>query len=284
METQAMATGWANARLVDIGGRRLAFREAGHGHPTVVLEMGLGAAGNSFDRIALRIAEFTRVVWYDHAGLGRSDPAPRPRTITDLAADLQTLLHTAQIPPPYVLVGHSLGGLTVRHYQHLYPADVAALVLIDAAHERQRMRLLAALPPEAPDEPPGVAQYRQAFGAHWADPMANDEGIDNIANSAIMQHCDPLGDLPLVVVSRGLAQTPAGLPADLVVRREQAWRRMQCDLAALSSRSVHMIAQRSGHLMHQEQPDMVVDGIQQVLKLVRKHEDQAPNAGSAGSA
>lgn len=275
-----MASGWDDARLVDVGGRRLAFREKGQGRPTVVLEMGLGAAGSSFDGIAQRIAEFTRVVWYDHAGLGRSDPAPKPRTITDLAADLQMLLHTAQLPPPYVLVGHSLGGLTVRHYQQLYPADVIALVLIDAAHEEQRTQLLAALPPESPDELPAVAQYRAALAAQWADPMANVEGIDNIANSAIMRHGGPLGDLPLVVVSRGRAQAPAELPADLVARREQVWRQMQCNLAALSSRSVHKVAERSGHLMHREQPDMVVDGIRQALALVRNYEDEAPDAGS----
>ena len=284
MKRQAMASGWDDARLVDVGGRQLAFRDEGQGSPTDVLEMGLGACGASFDSIAVRVAEFSRVVCYDHAGLARSDPAPRPRTITDLAANLQTLLRTAQIPPPYVLVGHSFGGLTVRRYQRLPPADVAGLVLIDAAHERQRMRLLAALPPEAPDEPPGVAQYRQALAARWADPMANDEGIDNIANSAIMRHCGPLGDLPLVVISRGRAQAPAELPANVVVRREQAWWQMQRDLAALSSQSVQMIADQSGHLMRQEQPDMVVDGIQQVLILVCTHDDQAPDAGSAGSA
>jgi pimeloyl-ACP methyl ester carboxylesterase len=275
-----MALEWDAARLVDVGGRRLAFREQGQGQPAVVLEMGLGAAGTSYDVIAQRIAPFIRVVWYDHAGVGRSDPAPRPRTIADLAADLQVLLHAAQIPPPYVLLGHSLGGLTVRYYQQRYPGDVVALVLIDAAHEEQREQLLAALPPEAPGELPSVAQYRMALAARWADPTANDEGIDNVANSALMRHCGPLADLPVVVVSRGRAQAPAGLPVDLVARREQAWRHMQCDLAALSSRSVHLIAERGGHLVHQEQPDLVVEGIRRALALVREREGHAPRARS----
>ena len=130
METLPMATEWDDSRLADVGGRRLAFREKGQGRPTVVLETGFGATGNSFDGIAKRIAEFIRVVWYDHAGLGRSDPAPRPRTVADPPLDLQALLHTAQIPPPYLLVGHSLGALTVRYYQQRYPTDVVALVLI----------------------------------------------------------------------------------------------------------------------------------------------------------
>jgi pimeloyl-ACP methyl ester carboxylesterase len=248
----------------------------GRGGQPVVLELGLGASGSSYDDIARRVAALTRVVWYDHAGLGRSDPAPTPRTIADLAADLHALLHAAQIPPPYVLLGHSLGGLTVRYYKQRYPREVVALVLIDAAHEEQRERLLAALPPEVPDELPAVMHYRTALSARWADPMTNEERIDNIANSALMRHCRPLGDLPLVVVSRGQAQAPAGLPPDLVTRREQAWRHMQYDLAALSSRKVHLVAEQSGHLINEEQPDMVVEGIRYAVALVRDHDDLAP--------
>jgi pimeloyl-ACP methyl ester carboxylesterase len=280
MGTGHNPTAWDTASSVDVGSYRLAFRQAGQGQPTVVLEMGLGAAGSSYDDIARRVAAFTRVAWYDRAGIGRSDPAPTPRTIADLAADLHALLHAAQIPPPYVLLGHSLGGLTVRYYRQQYPTDVVALVLIDAAHEEQRERLLAALPPEAPDEVSAVAQYRTALSTRWANPTANGEGIDNIANSALMRHCAPLSDLPLVVVSRGRAQAPAGLPSDLVTRREQAWRQVQCDLAALSSQSVHLIAEHSGHQINEEQPDMVVEGIRYALALVREHDDHASGDGT----
>jgi pimeloyl-ACP methyl ester carboxylesterase len=240
------SSGWETASRYGVGGYRLALRQAGQGSPVIVLEMGLGASGSFFDDVASRCAALSRVAWYDHAGIGRSDPAPtRPRTVADLAADLHALLHAAQIAAPYVLVGHSLGGLTARYYRQLYPADVAALVLIDAAHEEQRERLLAALPPEAMDEPPALVQYRAALTSTWEDPLANPEGIDNLANSDLMRRCAPLGDLPLVVVSRGRAQAPAGLAPDLVAQRERAWGQMQRELAALSSRSVHLIAERS---------------------------------------
>jgi pimeloyl-ACP methyl ester carboxylesterase len=213
MDTGHIPTGWDEANCADVGGYRLACRQAGQGVPTVVLEMGLGAAGSTYDHIAQTIAAGTRVVWYDRASVGRSDPAPfTPRTIADLAADLHALLQAAQIPSPYLLAGHSLGGLTVRYYQQRYPTDVVGLVLIDAAFEHQRERLLAALPVEAPDELPAVAEYRLALCVHWADPMANAEGIDNLANSALMRDCGPLGDLPLVVVSRGRAQARDGVP------------------------------------------------------------------------
>ena len=152
------------------------------------------------------------------------------------------------------------------------------LVLIDAAHEHQPERLLAALSVETPDELTAVAEYGRALCVHWADPMANAEGIDNLANSALMRDCGPLDDLPLVVVSRGRAQAPAGLPPDLVVRREQAWRHMQGDLAALSSRSTHLIAEHSGHLMNEDQPETVVEGIRHALALLQEHDDHADDA------
>lgn len=243
--------------------------------------MGLGAAGACYDDIAWRVAAFTRVLWYDHAGLGRSDPTPKPRTVAHLATDLYALLCTAQILGPYIFVGHSLGELTVRYYQNQYSTDVAGLILIDSAHEEQRERLLAALPPPEPDEPPAVAQYRAALCGRWDDPATNVEGIDNVANSALMRRCTAVGDLPLVVVSRGRAQAPAGLPSELVMRREHAWRIMQCELAALSTRSVHLTAEHSGHLVHEEQPDMAVEGVRQVLALTRDRDGRASVDASA---
>jgi hypothetical protein len=148
------------------------------------------------------------------------------------------------------------------------------------AHEEQRERLLAALPPKVPDELPAVVQYRTALSARWTDPMANEERIDNIANSALMRRCGPLSNLPLMVVSRGKAQAPAGLPPALVKRQDQAWRQMQYDLAALSSHSVHLIAEQSGHLINEEQPDMIEEGIRLAQALVRNHADLVPGDGT----
>jgi pimeloyl-ACP methyl ester carboxylesterase len=124
MEEQKIST------LVDIGGRRLAVRSEGDGLPSVVLEMGLGGEGSMYDAIARQIATYTRVLWYDRAGLGRSDPVPTPRTIQDLVLDLHTLLQQIALPGPYLLAGHSMGGPVVRLYRDRYPEEVAALVLI----------------------------------------------------------------------------------------------------------------------------------------------------------
>ncbi|GHO82242.1 alpha/beta fold hydrolase [Dictyobacter formicarum] len=256
--------------LVNIGGRRLALKTAGEGVPTVVFEMGLGIAASTYDTIAGQIAALTRVVWYDRAGLGQSDPAPIPRTIQDLVLDLHTLLQKATLPSPYVLVGHSMGGHIVRLYRERYPDEVAALVLIDASHEDQRERYLAVLPPQ-PNACPDLAHLRHIWESRWVDSRQNAEQIDNLANSALLRSCHNLGNLPLVVLSRGCPmRDPAKYPSGLIEAMERLWLQMQRELAQLSSQSCHLIASKSGHLIHEDEPTLIVDLVRQMVVQVRE--------------
>jgi pimeloyl-ACP methyl ester carboxylesterase len=119
-------------RLVDIGGRRLHLYELGKGSPIVVLESGIAASSLNWRTVQAGIAKFTRVISYDRAGLGWSDPAPAAITLDRLVADLRALLEAAGAPAPYVLVGHSFGGLIVRAFAARHPKETVALVLVDA--------------------------------------------------------------------------------------------------------------------------------------------------------
>ena len=119
-------------RLVDIGGRRLHLYELGQGSPTVVLESGIAASSLNWRAVQTGIAKFTRVISYDRAGLGWSDLAPAAITLDRLVADLHALLEAAGASPPYVLAGHSFGGLIVRAFAARYPEETAGLVLVDA--------------------------------------------------------------------------------------------------------------------------------------------------------
>jgi pimeloyl-ACP methyl ester carboxylesterase len=256
--------------LLNIGGRRLALKTAGDGGPTVVLEMGLGSTSSTYDAIAGQIAAFTRVVWYDRAGLGRSDPAPIPRTIQDLVLDLHTLLQKAALPGPYVLAGHSMGGHIARLYRERYPDEVAALVLIDASHEDQQERYLTVLPPQ-PNALPDLAHLRHIWESRWVDPRQNDERIDNLANSALLGSCHSLGDLPLVVLSRGRpVRDQAKYPPGLIKEMERLWLQMQRELAQLSSQGHHIIASKSGHLIHEEEPALIIEVIRQMVVQVQE--------------
>ena len=131
-------------RLVEAGGRMMHIHCTGDGNPTVILDSGLGDSYLSWRKVQPEIARFTRVCSYDRAGLGFSDPSSQARKSKVIAEELHALLQAASVPPPYVIVGHSLGGYNVRVYASLYGSDIVGMVLVDASHPDQENRF----PPE----------------------------------------------------------------------------------------------------------------------------------------
>jgi pimeloyl-ACP methyl ester carboxylesterase len=148
---QAIATGIDRriytppGQMVDTGGRRIHMLVMGEdtGKPTVILEAGMATFSSNFFWVQHELASSTRVVAYDRAGLGWSDPSPEPQDAQQSARDLHAALMSAGIQPPYVVAGHSYGGLVVRAFAHLYPGEVAGMVLIDASHPDQWARIPA---------------------------------------------------------------------------------------------------------------------------------------------
>src|SRR4029077_16375311 len=124
-------------RMLDVGGRRLHVYETGQGSPTVLLEAGIAATSLSWRPVQDEITKFARVASYDRAGLGWSDTNSKPLTLSGLVDDLQSLLKAAQLQPPYILVGHSFGGLIVQAFACRAPKEVAGLVLVDAVRPEE---------------------------------------------------------------------------------------------------------------------------------------------------
>jgi pimeloyl-ACP methyl ester carboxylesterase len=122
----------------DVGGRTLNLYCSGEGSPTVVLEAGGNEPGYAWHSAQTKLANITRTCWYDRAGVGWSDPPPSPRTSATVTSDLHEMLSRAGVPPPYVLVGESIGGEYARVYTSRYPHDVAGLVLVDSSHPDQQ--------------------------------------------------------------------------------------------------------------------------------------------------
>ena len=178
------------------------------------------------------------------------------------------------MPGPYVLVGHSIGGLFVRLYAHTYPGEVAGLVLVDASHEEQEARREALVSPEQ------WAAYRQV-----AARFPNPEGIDlgaSFAQVRAARAAAPLPPLPLVVVTAGQPADPSVFPPGWPVEAQaRMWRELQADLAGLAPNARHVVAARSGHYVHQAEPGLVVDAIQQVVAAARDPSTWAtPAAGT----
>jgi pimeloyl-ACP methyl ester carboxylesterase len=240
----------ATGRLVDVGGYRLRVDCYGQGDVTVVLEAGLCQTRASWGQVVDDIASFARVCAYDRAGLGESDRAPGPRTLHRAVEDLERVLVAARAKTPYVLVGHSIGGLTVRLYAAQHPERVRGLVLVDASHETQSVRLAELM----------EARDRAAFLEHQGG--GNCEGLDLLAAPGEVQRAGALPAVPLVVLTARPRWVIAGCP-DNAVRAE-----LQGALARLSPRAQHVIAERSGHFIQLDRPDVVTAAVREVAGAV----------------
>ena len=240
--------------LVDVGGYRLEARLKGAGNPTVVFETGFTGGIALYWKLQDRIAEHTRTLVYERAGLGRSDPGPQPRTAEQMARDLHALLAALDIRPPVVLVGHSAGGLFMRVFAHDYPGEVAAMVFIDPATEASYERMRQSSPK---DWQTMETKLPAGLRRQWlALPASLDE-----ARSAW-----PLPPIPYVMIT---AMKPLG-EWGLKSREDmEAWpKEHQALLAHLPSATItHIILPQADHLSVLKEPAVakaILDTVEQV--------------------
>lgn len=286
-------------QMVDIGGYRLHMHVEGEGNPTVVLDAGAGGFSLAWELIRPAIARVTRVVVYDRAGLGWSDPSPHPRRADVMAEELHALLTNGNISGPYILVGHSLGGPVARQFAACYPDDVAGLVMVDSAHEQQAKRFperlvkmfegmrsmvavmklvgrsgifalipklvpiddLSKLPKQTADTIRGVVASSKS---HIETTIAETLSVIKVETQPV----PTLGDLPMIVISHGRLDTnavPPSLGVEVRDAYERVWHEFQVEIAGLSRRGRRIVAERSGHNVIFDQPEIVIESI---LELV----------------
>ena len=289
-------------QMVDVGGYSLHIDCQGTGSPTVIMEAGLGEPSLMWALVQPQIATSTRVCVYDRAGLGWSDKSPKPRTADIMVDELHTLLKNANIEGPYVMVGHSTGGMLVRLYAHSYPTDVVGMVLVDSQHEDQFARLSPAIqqnlkamfaqsnqtlplyrilinsgisvlvPAVAAlaDNPKLPSPARETFTAlAISDPKfieaqaAEQDAIFDSLAVVRAAHITSLGNIPLVALYRGIDDDPT--PGLTPEENKQRWLGLQTELAALSPQGKLVIADKGGHHIQLDQPNLVIDAIEQVL-------------------
>jgi len=263
---KATAPDIGSGDVVEVGGRRLYVECIGSGTPSVLLEAGFGGTSDNWRQVLPELGRTTRTCAYDRAGLGASDAIPGVHDAGDEIRDLQRLLDGARIKAPYVLVGHSYGGLLVRLFARAHPDQTAGLVLVDAVGRDQWRRGLAAWPKSlAPD-------LRRRVYAHPVD-----HGVDLRAGAALGSGIRSLGDTPLVVITAASEhdQFTEG-PSRLYRLAQRLWRVMQTELAGLSSDHAHVVALRSDHFIQDQQPRLVIRAIQAVVRAARDHTQLPP--------
>jgi pimeloyl-ACP methyl ester carboxylesterase len=242
---------------VDVGDYSLYVHCFGTGSPVVVMENALGATWSYWYPVYSQLPSTLRVCMYDRSA--------NAHTSQKMVEDLHALLTGARLEAPYVLVGHSFGGVNVILFASRYPDEVAGIVLEDSSHPDQGSRWLAALPPESFNESSDLANLRKQF-MQWTIPGRYSESIDVAASFEQVRAVKSLGDIPLVVLTSAPSNSVWGnIPADVGAKLEQASQDMLKELVALSSNSEHVIANTSNHTIHHDEPQLVVNA---VLKLV----------------
>ncbi len=300
-------------QIVDVNGIQMRLDCRGSGSPTVVLEAGLGGSSTTWMRIQDEVAKFTRVCSYDRAGYGWSDSVREAMSPQRVAEMLHALLENGGESPPFLMVGHSFGGIYVRTFTAEYPQDVVGMVLVDSSHENQSQQV----PPELVDdfeklsnaqsistlilqiaEPIGLVRAFKFLDASFNSFQLTEEEKERMLaemyrtvyiganvregemSSAYSGQPEPLGDMPLIVLSQKMdAQKlfepyPPAIQSQLTMERWQQeadiYNEMQDELAALSTRGERIIVEDSGHFIQLDQPQVVIDAIREVFGQVAR--------------
>lgn len=281
----------APGRLVAVDGRLMHINCIGRGSPTAVFELGIGSASATWRSVHEQVARFTTACAYDRPGLGYSEPTDESLRSGNVAERLHELLSAAGIEDDLVLVGWSAGGIYVREYHRRYPERVAALLFVDSSHEQQAGRMpetggngadpmlkiarhlapfgivrMSGVLDRRVDRGPGPEEFKSRLKAiynqsHTLDTLWRESEAFNLDIDA-SRPPSPVGDLPLVVLSRGIPGEPD--------QADDVHHDLQQELVQLSTNARHIIASESGHHIYADQPALVVESIEALVLSVRE--------------
>ena len=252
-------------RIVSFQDYEIHLKVTGEGQPAVVIEAGLGSGFDVYEMLQDAVSPLTKVLLYDRPGLGDSSRSPNPRILPNYVDELKLLLQKENIEPPYILVGHSVGGLIMRYYAHLYPEEVAGLVLVDCIPEGWLEYFYSTHTAEEIEKLDNVINPEKNNSAgvtkeEWAQFVHNFELIENIE---IPVH------IPVRMITAtqyGDAQKALGYhPEDM-----QVWAKLQAEVINDCKDSKQIVTDKSGHSVQLSEPELIIDSIIELLEIYRK--------------
>jgi pimeloyl-ACP methyl ester carboxylesterase len=291
-------------------GRRMNLYCRGSGSPTVIFDSGMGDSTISWALVQPALSTRSRTCSYDRAGLGFSDAATRPGTVNNMVEDLHALLQAARIKPPYVLVGHSLAGMTVRVFADRHRDEVAGMVLVEGSHEDQSMRgwaigepgqkakwdvylkeahacvdearkgLVKGTPAFAKcvgDDDPrfskAINEAQMAYGASvkWQAAVASErENVFYASAEQTRGTRKDFGAMPIIVLTHAPYPKSKDETQEQRNQRTLLWEDLHTQVAAMSTRGVNMIVPESGHYVQYDRPEIVIDAVNQAVAIAKE--------------
>jgi pimeloyl-ACP methyl ester carboxylesterase len=250
-DIQASAAVPDDGRTIVVDGHRVAIRVVGRGRPAIVLISGLGDGMATFQAIARDLGKTHTVLVYDRAGYGGSDPGRGPRDASAAERELSGVLSQSGVAAPFVLLGHSLGGLFAEYYAAKHPDQVSGLILEDSRPADFTRRCAIAL---------GASQCLPPAWSTWLMPKGGRDEVASLEQvTTQVEGSAPLRGKPVLVLSRAAAKTsPFGA----------LWTQAQEDLAARYPGSRHLTAEARGHYIHRDQRDWFLVSVRAFLNEV----------------
>lgn len=235
----------AKEMLVQISDCKLYAKLVGENNgPTVVMDAGYGDFSKAWNSVIKEISILSNVLIYDRAGLGQSEANSKPRTSLEMVKELKELLIEAKIKPPYILVGHSFGGVNMRIYATKYPNEVYGLVLVDSTPEDYRERFLPTMPRD----------FQQAYNKQFVYEGNYEEFMESLKQ---LKETRQKIDVPLIVLS-------AGKKALYSTKSQELWHNMQREILEISSNGELVIAEKSAHYIQNDEPELIVRSIKKL--------------------
>jgi pimeloyl-ACP methyl ester carboxylesterase len=288
-------------KMIDVGGYRVHYTDDGQGEPAVVLIHGAGDSSYSWMHIRKELAKFTRVITYDRGGMGSSDPGTIP-TPVHTVDELNQLLKQTGITGPYILVGHSLGGLIARLYAAAHPDQIAGLVFLDSTHEHLKddpkfkqgfamvgilLKVIRGLStfgiPRFLGNTFGVIPMFIEERAYYQKQLSTEEYIlwkgivyrmlaGTQASAEFHEAWAHLKEAEQLLQANSEKPLYGDLPIAVVNNPGfgKAWTEMQEELAARSSNHIHRVSDRKGHSLQMPRPELVIEAIYHVLTVAKE--------------
>jgi len=252
-------------QFIVLNGGRISCTTSGRGTPTVVLETGLMADSDEWGPIQNALSPYCRVFRYDRPGRGRSDPPVAVRDVTCIATELHALLAATKMPSPYLLVGHSFGGLIAGTFARRYRADVCGLVLVESMHPRQFDVFGDSFPPPSESDTPDQTRMRKFWQGEWRAPQSTSERLDLTGSLSACLPIASLGALPVTVITAESYSQSRFFSAATRDPLQASWNTLQREWLLLSSHAVQIHARGAQHHVQRDRPDYVIEAVAAIL-------------------